>query len=278
MAIWLASGYSSEAFKLCLQKQVAVYGKPQEIHSDKGSQITATAKELREWEAFASEVEETGIKWTFSPTASPWRNGLAERCVGLAKSCLRRTVDSFELLSFVELEAALKRVASVLNARPITVRLYDDSDFYPVCPGDLLHGRIAGYDPGMEQGCQVDFSVRLERVQRFAELWWKRWEEAAFLLFTPRQKWRQECRSLAVGDVVMILSRAKLGKDSYKLARVARLHPDEDGLVRTVTVVIKSRRVRGRQLHTEEVCLPVQRLVVILPAGESWEGAVSSDE
>ena len=75
----------------------------------------------------------------------------------------------------------------------------------------------------------------------------------------------------------MVLSKAKLGKDTFRLARVVALHPDEDAVVRTVTVMVKSRRVRGKALHKEELRMPVQRLVVLLAAGEAWESAVSSE-
>ena len=56
-----------------------------------------------------------------------------------------------------------------------------------------------------------------------------------------------------------------------------QVHPDQHQNVRTVTVVTRDRRKAIRERR--EVCraglvemiLPVQRLVVILPAGESWK-------
>ena len=96
------------------------------MHSDQGSQLVATAGEAKEWEGLAREVRDLGITWSFSPVACPWRNGQAERAIGLAKATLKRQLASYELLDYAELETALIRVAAILNQRPLAVRLYSD--------------------------------------------------------------------------------------------------------------------------------------------------------
>ena len=48
VSIWLAAGYSAEAFLVCFQKQCAIYGRPALIISDRGSQLIAAGKELKE--------------------------------------------------------------------------------------------------------------------------------------------------------------------------------------------------------------------------------------
>ena len=93
---------------------------------------------------------------------------------------------------------------------------------------------------------------------------------AAFSLFTPRRKWKQEARALAVGDVVLLLGKGKLGPGTYKLAMVTKLLPDEAGLVRTVLIRYGSKRRRGQAAH-EECKMAVQRLAVLLPVEERWE-------
>ena len=105
---------------------------------------------------------------------------------------------------------------------------------------------------------------------------WERWQAAAFSLFTPRYKWKQEVRALAVGDVVLLLSMAKLGPGSYRLAMVNKLFPDESGVVRTVEIAFTSRRKRGRAVR-ETSRMAVQRLAVILPAEERWSAGVKED-
>ena len=229
----------------------------------------AASKEVKEWEGFAEEVAKLGIEWSFSPVACPWRNGQAERAVGLAKSCLKKQVDSFQLLTYPELETALIRVAAVVNQRPLNARLYaDQDDFFPVAPADLLHGRMAGYAGTQWDGQQVgDLGVRLERVNKLVQLWWQHWQEVAFELFVPRQKWKRQVRELQVGDVVLLKGEKRIGPGEYRLARVSQLHPDSEGVVRTVTVAVKARR-RRKSLHTEKIRMAVQRLCVLLPLEE----------
>ena len=276
VSLWLAASYSCESFLLCLQKQVSVYGVPAKILSDQGSQLVSSAKELKEWEAFSEGVRQQGVIWSFTPTACPWRNGQAERAIGMAKNCLKRQVERHELLDFVELETVLMRVGSIVNRRPLTARIYDDGEFFPVCPADLLHGRMTGFS-FRESGAneEVAWPEKAARIQKFVEIWWKRWEEAAFLLFTPRKKWALQTRNLEEGDVVLLRSEGKLGPGVFRLALVERVHPDEDGVVRTVSLTMRDRRRRAGPPQTTSTKMAVQRLVVLLPVGERWQGAVS---
>ena len=266
MSVWLAASYSTTDFLQCLQRQIAIYGMPQSIHSDQGSQLMAAASDLKEWEGLAEEARKLGITWTFSPAACPWRNGQAERAIGLVKSSLKAQVERSELLDYGELETALIKVAALVNERPLAVRIYADSDYYPISPADLLLGRMGGYKGTAWEG-DMGLGPRLDKIQRLVDLWWRRWEDQAFLLFTPRKKWRREARNLQSGDIVLLKADKKLGPGNYKLARVAEVHEDEGGLVRTVTLEFKSRR-RQRAPILEQIRMAVQRVSVILPMEE----------
>ena len=274
VSVWLAASYSTSDFLQCLQRQISIYGVPASIHSDRGRQLVSAASDVREWEGLAEEARKLGISWTFSPVACPWRNGQAERAVGLIKSSLKHQVDSYELLSYAELETALLRIAAIVNQRPLAVRLYSDSDFYPVSPSDLLLGRMAGYGGTQEERVgEFELGPRMEKIQRLVELWWRKWEEQAFLLFTPRKKWRLEARPVQEGDIVLLKSDSKLGPGTYRLARIVELHGDEDGVVRTVTLLLKSRR-RQRNVVMERVVMAIQRLSMLLPKEEQIIGEV----
>ena len=77
------------------------------------------------------------------------------------------------------------------------------------------------------------------------------------------------------GDVVLLRSEGKLGPGVFRLALVERVHPDEDGVVRTVSLTMRDRRRRAGPPQTISTKMAVQRLVVLLPVGERWQGAVS---
>ena len=117
---------------------------------------------------------------------------------------------------------------------------------------------------------------RVEKLERFCQQWWLRWQEAAELMFTPRKKWLQERRSLQVNDIVMLLGERKLGAAKYRLAKVVELFPDSEGIVRTVAISFRNRRGRGTQV--EQAPMAVQRLAVILPAEESWNQGLSDQK
>ena len=251
---------------------------PESIHSDLGTQLTAVAGEAKEWEGFKEEAERRGIKWTFSPAACPWRNGQAERAIGLAKGHLKNAIEGYELLSFAALETVLLEVASLINKRPLTVRVYEDGEYFPVAQADLLLGRMSGYQGTREEGEEVPLGVQVARVDALVRQWWNRWQQAAFELFAPRKRWMKQHRNMEEGDIVLLKGEPKLGSPSYRLGKVVRVSPDEDGVVRTATVALRDRRRRGQQLAVREVPMAAQRLAVLLPLGEEWQGGLANPQ
>ena len=78
------------------------------------------------------------------------------------------------------------------------------------------------------------------------------------------------------GDVVLPHYESKVSKDRYRLARVVQTHPDECGLVRTVTIQLRPRHAKekavpykGKQMN--EFPVAVQCLAVIVPVEEQEE-------
>ena len=266
---------------VCFRKQVAIYGKPTLVVSDRGSQLVSANRELREWENWGDLVKDQGIEWRFTPTACPWRNGQAERVIALAKHTLKHTLDSFTLLNFTELETCLMKVASILNKRPLAAKDFRDDNFHPVSPADLLLGRIHGYRPSAPTEFTgdpdvVDMGVRADKLERVVELWWARWTNAAFPLFCPRRKWCQPHRNLQKNDIVMLKPDTKLGPGVFRLGRVLEVVKDDEGMVRTVRLGLRRKRGAARekamrcQQGLEESTMAVQRLILIQPATEKW--------
>ena len=57
------------------------------------------------------------------------------------------------------------------------------------------------------------------------------------------KKWKTKKENLKVGELVM-LRYNKQFKDDYCLAKVTEVHPDDDGLVRKVTVSFRKKNSR----------------------------------
>ena len=78
--------------------------------------------------------------------------------------------------------------------------------------------------------------------------------------------------NLAVGDVVMVTFPGKV-KDTHTLAMVTKVHPDENNLVRKVTVKFRRKNAKEPasvcQSKMEEKIVAVQRLVLLVPASRA---------
>ena len=184
-----------------------------------------------------------------------------------------------------ELETALMQVAAIINRRPLTARIFGQDDFHAISPADLLLGKISGYNTQKVFTWQdqifepTRINQNLAKIATLTDRWWTKWSRDAFPLMCPRQKWTKEKRNMEVGDIVMLLTPSKLGKGTFKLARVHMVHPDERGNVRTVTIASRDRlKARGEKQNQLKggltfSTMAVQRLIVLVPANEAWENS-----
>ena len=83
VSMWLMGGYSTVDFLLAFGKHSSVYGAPSLVMSDQGSQLTAAAQDLVDWDKVQQATASSGTTWRFVPPATPWRVGMAERVVGM---------------------------------------------------------------------------------------------------------------------------------------------------------------------------------------------------
>ena len=117
---------------------------------------------------------------------------------------------------------------------------------------------------------------RLSYIEELERSWWYQYKVQYFSSLIPRQKWLDTKRNMCVGDIVLVEYKCKSFPGTYRLGRVKDVEIDSnDGLVRTCTVIYKlvkssSKNLRDifKDITSKEVCLPVQRLVLILPVEE----------
>ena len=79
-----------------------------------------------------------------------------------------------------------------------------------------------------------------------------------------------------MGDICLLGWEAKLGKGQYRMCRVVEIEPDQNGLVRSVTVEFRPKDVRQKGLPyiSKELVqdrVSVQRLVLLHPASTPIE-------
>ena len=283
LSMYLAPGYSTKDFFIAYNSFTSDRGHPNLVHSDRGTQLVAASKEVAEfdWNAIASESAIKGTSWKFTPAGAQWRNGAVEIFVKKFKKSFEHLYSNSRL-NYAEMQCALKRIASLLNDRPLSVQKstnqYPDKDFLvPITPNMLLTGRSGNRAPPAseideESDCPQN---RLSHIEELELSWWTQYKVQYFASLVPTQKWIKAGRNMQVGDVVLIEYKTKASPGTYRLGRVKAVQLDSDQLVRTCDVtysLIKPSRRNSRDVFTKSVCkqvrLPVQRLVLVVPVEE----------
>ena len=146
--------------------------------------------------------------WKFCPAGSQWRNGAIESFVKRFKLSLALYQDSG--LDYAELQSIFKKIASVLNGRPISARFGPthaecDPDYLEfITPNMLLTGRTGIDLPLREFGDDDCPRRRLAYKEKLVQDWWNQWSIQCFDSLLPTKSWHTEKRCIQVGDVVLI--------------------------------------------------------------------------
>jgi hypothetical protein len=258
----LTESYSMDSFLQALVRFTSVHGMPARFQSDAGDQLVAAAKQLGTWD-FSKVLDWCGDKkteWHVVPTTAQHYNGLAERMIGLAKKCLEQVLGN-HVATFGELATALKRAQYMMNSRPLAVKPGSDPDMLgPITPLHLMGGRASVHVPGLEFEINTSLTKRLRFLEKINEEFWAKWMTLIFEKKVPGYKWRKEHEDIKVGDVVL-LKNESVATCSYKLGRVVKVFPGEDGHVRRAIIAYKN----PGESTFRETERPIQKLVLIVP-------------
>ena len=277
------AGYDTASFLLRHEEFVARHGAPKEIVSDQGSQLIAAGDIISSmqvpynWDWSKVEKENRSSVWKFVPVSSQHHNGLPEAMVKALKRALNNTLQSGEVLTYDELVTLLARISSSINSRPLGLSSTSNSDqqediLLPLTPNHMLLGRSSPETPHMEYSKNDKFCNRVALVAKIEDEWWRRWKIHVLPTLFPARKWKKAEENLIVGDIVLLL-KAGLVKNSYTLARITKVYPDENNLVRKVQ--IKYRRTNNNEAR--DVCkstmefkdMAVQNLSLVEPVPRS---------
>ncbi|XP_068209204.1 uncharacterized protein [Palaemon carinicauda] len=260
----LIEGYSAKDFLDGLRRFVSLRGCPKEIYSDRGTQLTAAEKELRN----ATEIFK--IKWIFNASAdAPWQNGVSESLIKSVKRSLTIAIGD-NILTFSKLQTGLYEIANLLNERPIGIKPGCDPELGRyLCPNDLLLGRAQNAVLKGEFERFPSHESRLKFHEGITDTFWRKWMRDFFPTMLIRQKWHVEKRNLQVGDLVLFQD-SNVARGNWKLAEVLLADKGKDEKVRNVTLRYKPMK-SGRTYKGERdviVKRSAHRSVVILPIEE----------
>ena len=268
--------YSAAAVLLSMRRFGALRGWPGEIHTDPGSQLEAASGKLENWwstmeESLRGLGSSKNFKWIVSPPDSPWRQGKAERHIGIMKRLIRLSIGDSRVTP-VELQTSLFEIANICNERPIGVSKPREDGIYDIItPNHLMMGRSSNILPDdAELASDLPMSARYRLVHHITSSFWRKWSTEVSPSLIVRQKWHKNSRNLCVNDLVMICDSSVI-KAKYKLGLVEMVHPSTDGIVRSATIhyVLLQKNSQGEdKVQHIRVKRSVQRLVLILPVEE----------
>ncbi len=254
--------YSTDSFLLALRRFMSVRGTPTRFQSDRGEQLVGAAKQVATWD-FKEVVQwagRKGIEWTLVPTGGQHFNGLAERMIGLIKKQLWKTFEG-KKLTHEETLTVLAEAVQKINSRPLTWNPRPEGE--PLCVQDLMLGRAKPGQAEVKFESGKKLTKRFKNVQRTQQEFWKRWIEEIFPEKLRQSKWRQEKRDLKVGDVVLRKDETAAGQ-TYKYAKVIKVHTSADGKVRAADIEYKLPEESVFRTTTR----PIHKLVLIVPVEE----------
>ena len=260
--------YSTASFLLALRRFASIRGWPKNIHSDRGSQLSASARELQQmvkglnWEEIQRYSHQQGNTWSFSPADAPWHNGSTEALVKTTKRALNVTIGD-QIFTFSELQTVMYEVAQLVNQRPIGRKPSNPQECAYLCPNDLILGRSSTHIP---QGPFLDTNTkdRYKFIQAVLNNFWKRWTREVFPGLVIQPKWHVDRRNATVGDVVLIQD-SNVVRGEWKMGVISAVTPSKDDRIRKVDVTYK----RGSTSIT--VSRTVQRLIILIPSKDNVE-------
>jgi len=248
---------STDSFLCALLRFIYCRGhSTKEIWSDQGTNFVGADNEISRCVRDLDEsrivncMSRRGIIWRYSPARSPHQSGVWEVLIRETKVLLKsvyngvayRTLNEEEFLTFI------KEIENILNCRPLTPLSDDPNDFSYLSPMSILNLCL---DPSLPLGVFVK-SDGLRKSWRTAQLmadsFWNDWRLFYLPLLQKRHKWTGLKPNLTVGDMVL-LKDSHLARNQWSRARITKVFPDKDGVVRRVELMLPDRKCYVRDLR-----------------------------
>lgn len=242
----LVSDLTTEAFLATFKRFIARRGLPITVYSDHGTNFVGASNELKELYQFLEKRDtqtsivdfcsQRKVEWSFIPERSPHFGGLWEAAVKSMKIHLRRIVGNVKL-TYEQLATVLSQIEAVLNSRPLAPMItLDGEEVEALTPGHFLIGKPLCSLPEEESSVKdISLLKRWQLCQKLTRHFWQRWSKEYLLSLRRFYKWHHPQRNLQPGDVV-ILREDGLQNSCWPLARVTKVFPGDDGLVRAAIV------------------------------------------
>ncbi|XP_055539757.1 uncharacterized protein LOC129726738 [Wyeomyia smithii] len=226
---------------MAVRNFMARRGVPLKIISDRGTNFTATNKELKAaldamvQDKLIQEIVSPKTEWQFLPPLSPHMGGSWERLVQTVKANLLKIKPQRTLTDEI-LQNLLTEIENLINSRPLTHVPADDPDAPVLTPNHFLLGSSSGLKPASnidDSGILLRRSWRTSQVE--ANIFWRRWMRDYLPDLVKRTKWHAAVEPIKEDDIVVVVD-PKLPRNCWPKGRVIGVRKGKDGQVRAATV------------------------------------------
>ena len=216
-------------------------GVPATVYSDQGTNFQGANNELKDLlaqfdqEKITNTMTTKGVKWVFNPPNAPHFGGAHEALIKSSKKAMKATLENADITD-EELLTAIAGAEDLLNSRPLTYQGDDPSDDLPLTPNHFLYGQASGQlAPEAIDGTDFNPRKRWRYVQSIIHHFWKRWQKEYLPRLNARAKWFQDRGDVRVDEVVLCAEQ-NMPRGQWKLGRITKIFPGDDGHVRVVEV------------------------------------------
>ena len=234
----------TDSFINALRRFTNRRGCPETVYSDCGSNFQGATNELDEFKSNLSGTEITqaatkmNIKWDFNPPASPHMGGAWERLIRSVKEVMTGLMNN-RILTDPQLHTLFTEVENIVNSRPLTHLSDSVDDLQALTPNHILYGLHRNWGYIADTSCKdVASRKKWRQVQALRNCFWDQWRKQYLPTLTQRRKWQKTLPNLRPGQLV-ILEDDMQRRKNWPLARVTKVQPGDDGVVRVAEVRTK---------------------------------------
>lgn len=261
----LVSSLTADGFLGALHCFVGRRGNVSEMFSDNGTNFIGGERQLTELrqllksQLLGNKIDDfcqpRGILWRFNPPKAPHQGGLWEAGVKSMKTLLYKVMNE-SYFNYEEMTTLLVQIEAILNSRPLIDQGNDPTGYEALSPAHFLIGReLTAVAEPLYDGIKENMLSRYQLVQRRKQSFWKRWSSEYITGLQRRSKWFKTPTVLREG-LLVIMKEDDLPPQTWRLGRIVKTHPGDDGVVRVVTVKITSGTFK--RATTKIAILPVE--------------------
>ena len=259
--------YSADGFLMSFSRFACRFGYPKKLLPDEGGQLVKGCTDMI---ISMSDVRhrlsvEHGVEFETCPVGAHYYHGKVERKIQEVKKSLSKNISN-KRLSILQWETLCQQISNSINNLPIGIgnksELLENLDI--LTPNRLILGRNNTRSPTAPLEITHDVRKIIQSNNEVFKAWFKEWVVSYVPLLVDQPKWFLSDRSVAIGDVVLILKSDKVFDLQYQYGLVVKTFESKDGIIRSVEVEyqnpgenVKRRTTRG-----------VRELVVIHPVDE----------